>query len=131
MAERTSRRSHLYMRLKKWSRQKIHEDSNLLVQQSPEQSRDSEIDERHGINPVSGETTGTPSTKLGIYKYEVLPTKDQDAVRILTLFPGHPEDRLEISLKAITMKRLPSYTALSYVWGSSELTKDVYICTES
>lgn len=49
------------------------------------------------------------------YQYDTLP---QNHFRLLTLLPGTREDRIKIRVESYDISSPPSFTALSYCWGS-------------
>ncbi|KAH6708748.1 heterokaryon incompatibility protein-domain-containing protein [Leptodontidium sp. MPI-SDFR-AT-0119] len=53
-----------------------------------------------------------------LYEYSPLPT--EPAIRLLDLSPGVENSPLRGSLKTFPLAEVPSYLALSYVWGSDE-----------
>jgi hypothetical protein len=51
----------------------------------------------------------------------------KDRIRLLSLAPGSFEDPIQITLSAHTVDQLPSYEALSYVWGEKICKKPAQV----
>ncbi|KAI4257074.1 MAG: hypothetical protein LQ352_001788 [Teloschistes flavicans] len=63
--------------------------------------------------------------------YEYTPIEDK-VIRILTLLPGRSDHVLRIKLRTIELSApVPSYEALSYVWGSSAKPEKVVVVAPS
>ncbi|KAK0638563.1 heterokaryon incompatibility protein-domain-containing protein, partial [Cercophora newfieldiana] len=56
-------------------------------------------------------------SQLPEYQYTRL---EHEHIRMVTLHPGAPTDPLRISINTRYLHFCPAYTAVSYVWGSSE-----------
>lgn len=57
------------------------------------------------------------------YTYEPLP--HDDSIRLLHLLPGKDTDLLSCTLSTTRLSQQPSYSAVSYVWGSTSLTSRI------
>lgn len=57
---------------------------------------------------------------MGSYTYQPLPTKN--SIRLLELVPSTDKSRLRCSLKTFELEDAPTFKALSYTWGHSEIT---------
>jgi hypothetical protein len=49
-------------------------------------------------------------------------------IRLLTLMPGNPGQRISYNLTIKSFKELPNYEALSYVLGNPKITQPVQLC---
>lgn len=83
---------------------------------------------------------------LGTYKYEPLPPVEgprdewdrhpsrQLSTRLLTIHGGQYEDDIKVDLEVVDLNDQlpdrPTYDAMSYVWGSPELSNTVYVGKE-
>jgi hypothetical protein len=54
---------------------------------------------------------------MGKSQYQYQPLKENNTIRILTLYPGKQGDPLKGELEAVPIDSTGSYEALSYVWG--------------
>ena len=57
---------------------------------------------------------------MGDYVYQPLPTKN--SIRLLELVPSIDKSRVRCSLKTFELEDAPTFKALSYTWGHSEIT---------
>jgi hypothetical protein len=58
------------------------------------------------------------------YQYDSLP--DGEYIRYLVLKPGQPGDPLSCDLVTARLDQVPSYEAISYTWGSTQRTAEIY-----
>lgn len=68
----------------------------------------------------------------GSYHYEPL-NDDLNEIRLLTLHEGHFEAEIRISIHSVPLNAdsLPTYEALSYVWGSPETEVEIQVGSRS
>ena len=53
------------------------------------------------------------------FTYSILERR-HESIRLLTIEPGRYEDDLQATISVFGIDELPSYEALSYVWGSND-----------
>jgi len=59
-------------------------------------------------------------------RYEYKALKSTSAIRLLVLAAGEPDDVIRCSLTHEILSDKPHYQALSYVWGDSSQTCEIY-----
>jgi hypothetical protein len=59
------------------------------------------------------------------YHYDALP--DGQFIRMLTLYPGAPDDPLEGALELFDIASRDNYESLSYVWGKKEGCREIIL----
>jgi hypothetical protein len=62
-----------------------------------------------------------------LYKYPRL--RKPNTIRVLEIHPGESHWRIRCRMQQVSLDDTPSYDAVSYVWGSSKLTREIYIGT--
>ncbi|KAL9619448.1 MAG: hypothetical protein Q9160_005959 [Pyrenula sp. 1 TL-2023] len=60
------------------------------------------------------------------YVYE--PLRSPRSFRLLSIWPDADDAPLHVQLNETQLDNSPTYTALSYVWGTSEARQDLFIC---
>lgn len=58
------------------------------------------------------------------YQHEPLPNS-RDYIRLVEILPAAKKDHLTVIIKAFEISYAPPYAALSYTWGSEELSKSI------
>jgi hypothetical protein len=59
------------------------------------------------------------------YKYTRL--RKPDTIRVLEIHPGESHWHIRCRMQQVSLDDTPSYDAVSYVWGSSKLTRGIYV----
>lgn len=61
-------------------------------------------------------------------KYVYEPLRSRRSFRLLSIWPDGDDGPLHVQLNQVQLDNSPPYTALSYVWGTSEARRDLLIC---
>ncbi|KAI6710313.1 hypothetical protein JHW43_007165 [Diplocarpon mali] len=58
--------------------------------------------------------------------YQYRPLKDRGSLRFCELLPGNPQDQINIKLLHRSLLDLPTCSAVSYAWGSTERRHEIF-----
>jgi len=82
----------------------------------------SPCNDEKAIQHLCAESPGCSDRGLPSTPYEYKPLTDRDYMRLIKLVPGKTKESLRGSLQHFSKALFPCYKALSYAWGSRDIT---------
>jgi hypothetical protein len=73
-------------------------------------------------NLLSQKPISIPQEMQKIYE----PLRNTYSIRLVELLPGNKHDPIEIMLWIFSLKKAPSYEAISYVWGTEQACVEMF-----